>query len=112
MDRPTLAALLVVGKGLDTVGTIVALRSSANVRETVPLAIWLMAQFGVELGMVILWGLAVVAVALVAEAGVVVRHYFPAAVPAWYPDRLRTVVYLSGAVWFGAIGLRAFWLVA
>lgn len=112
MNRPTLAALLVVGKGLDTVGTIVALRSEADVRETVPLALWLMARFGVELGMVLLWALAVVAVAIVAEAGLLVRYVFPEEVPAWYPDQLRTAVYLGGAVWFGAIGVRAFWLAA
>lgn len=111
MNRPTLAALLVVGKGLDTVGTIVALRIGTNVRETVPLAIWLMGRFGIELGMVILWVLAVVSVALVAEAGDVLYRLYPDEVPEWYPDRLRTAVYLGGAVWFGAIGVRAFWLV-
>ncbi|UIP00471.1 hypothetical protein Hbl1158_03665 [Halobaculum sp. CBA1158] len=105
MRRLTLAAALLIGKGFDAVSTVVVLRLSDSVRESVPLSRALMARFGPELGMAILTVITLVVVALLAESGVLIDRLAGGDTPDRYVPRLRATVYLGCAVWFALVGL-------
>lgn len=108
MDRRRLLVLVLCGKLVDAVSTVVVLGRRDDVREAIPLARRLMAAFGVVGGMSVLTVVAVVAVGLVAESGQLVRQVLPAVTPEWYPRAIRTAVCLAAAAWFAGIGLRNF----
>lgn len=108
LRRRTLAAVLVVGKGLDAVSTVVVLSLSDSVREAVPLARALMTAFGPVGGMVILTVATTVVVALLAESGVLIDRLAEDETPDWYVPGLRAAVYLGCATWFGLVGLWNF----
>ncbi|WP_435064605.1 hypothetical protein [Halobaculum sp. EA56] len=108
MRRATLAAALLVGKGLDAVSTVVVLRLSDSVRETVPLSRALMAWLGPAPGMAVLTVITLVVVGLLAESGVVIDRLAGGETPDWYVPGLRATVYLGCALWFGLIGLWNF----
>lgn len=106
--RRTLAAALLVGKGLDAVSTVVVLSLSDSVRESVPLSRALMAAFGPVGGMAVLTAITMVVVGLLAESGVLVERVAGGEVPDWYVPGLRATVYLGCATWFGLVGLWNF----
>ena len=105
MRRAVLVAALLVGKGLDAVSTVVVLRLSDSVRETVPLSRALMAWLGPVGGMVVLTLITLAVVGLLAEAGVVVDRLLDGETPDRYAARLRATVYLGCAAWFALVGL-------
>ncbi|MFC6787300.1 hypothetical protein ACFQFH_15940 [Halobaculum halobium] len=108
MRRATLAGALLVGKGLDAVSTVVVLRLSDSVRESVPLSRALMAWLGPVQGMAVLTAVTMVAVGLLAESGVLIDRFVDGETPDWYVPGLRATVYLGCATWFGLIGLWNF----
>ncbi len=108
MRRVTLAAALLVGKGLDAVSTVVVLRLSDSVRESVPLSRALMAWLGPVGGMALLTAVTMVVVGLLAESGVLIDRLAGGDTPDWYVPGLRATVYLGCATWFGLIGLWNF----
>jgi len=105
MRRATLAATLLVGKGFDAVSTVVVLRLSDSVRETVPLSRALMAWLGPVGGMAVLTLLTLAVVGVLAESGVAVDRLLDGETPEWYVPGLRATVYLGCAAWFALIGL-------
>lgn len=105
MRRATLAGALLVGKGLDAVSTVVVLRLSDSVRESVPLSRALMAWLGPVGGMAVLTLITMIAVGLLAESGVLVDRLVDGETPEWYVPGLRATVYLGCAAWFGLVGL-------
>lgn len=106
MRRRTLASLLLVGKGVDAVSTVVGLSVAPDLREAIPLARWLMTTFGTVPGTVLLTLLTVLVVGALAEFGVVVERLLPEVTPPWYAGAVRTSVYVLTACWFAAIGVR------
>lgn len=108
MRRTTLLTALFVGKGLDAISTVVVLRLSDSVRETVPLSLTLIAWLGPALGMAVLTLITLVVVGLLAETGVLIAFLAGEKTPEGYTSTLRTVVYLGCATWFGLIGLWNF----
>lgn len=110
MRRVWLVGILLLGKGLDAVSTVVVLNLSTEVEEVIPLSRMLMAEFGPAPGMVLLTLITLVIVALLAEFGLLVERLLPEVTPTWYADGIRTSIYLVTAFWFGAIGIHNFLL--
>lgn len=111
MRRLVLAALLLVGKGIDAVSTIVGLTVAPDVREVIPLAGALISAFGPVGGMVALTAITLVVVGLLAEFGVLVERLLPEVTPSWYAGAVRTSVYVLTATWFAVIGVHNFLLI-
>ena len=105
MRRTTLAGALLAGKGFDAVSTVVVLSLSESVREAVPFSRVMMETFGPGGGMAVVTLVTLVAVGLLAEAGVLVERRWPEETPEWYAPTLRTCVYLGCAAWFALVGV-------
>jgi len=107
MKRLWLGIALFAGKALDATTTVVALSLSGHVYESQWLSRYLFSQFGLYRGTVVATVVAVCAVALVAESGVVLARVTPASwTPNWYPGFLRVTTYLVGAAWFSLVAVH------
>ncbi|WP_433633881.1 hypothetical protein [Halomicrococcus sp. NG-SE-24] len=107
--RLQLLALLVGGKLIDAVSTVVVLGLRDDVFESVWLTRTLMAKFGSVGGSLITVVVAVVGVALLAESGLLIRRVTPDDwTPDGYPAAFRTTTYLAASVWYAYLGVNNF----
>lgn len=107
--RVQLLAVLVGGKTLDAVSTVVVLHLRDDVFESVWLTRKLMQEFGRIPGSFITLVMAVVGVALLAESGLAIERVFPDEwTPEGYPTAFRTTTYLAASMWYGYLGVHNF----
>jgi hypothetical protein len=109
MERVQLAAVLAAGKTFDATSTLVVLSLRSDVAESTPFVRHLFETFGLAVGSAISVVVAVVALAVLAESGLVVaRVVRDAWVPEWYPTAIRVGTYAVGTVWFTLLGVHNF----
>lgn len=109
MERFTLVAALAAGKVLDATSTVVVLSLRSDVVESTPFVRHLFETFGLLAGSVISVVVAIVAIAVLAESGLLVARLVPEAwVPDWYPTAIRVGTYAVGTVWFALLGVHNF----
>lgn len=110
-NRLSLLALVVVGKLLDVVSTVVVLSLRDDVYESMWVARTLMERFGMVTGSLVTGVIAVVGVVLLAESGEVVSRGVPDEwAPDGYPAAFRVITYCSAGVWYGFLGVHNFLL--
>lgn len=109
MERVRLAAALAAGKTFDATSTIVVLTLRSDVVESTPFVRQLFEAFGLAVGSAISVVVAVVAIAVLAESGLLVARLLPAEwVPEWYPRAVRVGTYGVGVIWFTLLGVHNF----
>ena len=109
MDRIQFVAALAAGKAFDATSTIVVLSLRSNVVESTPFVRRLFEVFGLAVGSALSVLVAIVAVAVLAESGVLIRRLLPTQwVPEWYPRMIRIGTYCLAAGWYTFLGVHNF----
>lgn len=109
MERVQLVAALAAGKTFDATSTIIVLSLRYDVVESTPFVRGLFETFGLAVGSAISVVVAVIAIAALAESGLLVERLVPSEwVPGWYPKAIRIGTYGVGTVWFALLGFHNF----
>ena len=107
--RVQLLAVLVAGKTLDAVSTVVVLNLRDDVYESVWLTRELMQALGRIPGSLVTLVMAVIGVAVLAESGLAIERTFPDGwTPEGYPTAFRTTTYLAASAWYAYLGVHNF----